>query len=190
MILSLTSGPYESAVSMKLTPSSTAHLTTRRASLRSVGSPQMPLPVSRIVPSPSRATRKSSPISNSPLRPAVSLSGFPDASLRFRRLLLLLKYLPVGLAVGIEATVFALRPIGFQFGRRDVPIRTAFPEHNTQVLSKLLQRRSSKKPVAVVDLEHHETRFENDDMRNHRIVLRVRVLGDVEILLNLACRIG
>src|SRR5712691_10160246 len=190
MIPSLTSGPYESAVSMKLTPSSTARLTTRMASLRSEGSPQIPLPVSRIVPSPSRATRKSSPISNSPPRPAVSFSGFPDASMAFPRLLLLLKYLPVGLAVGIKATVFALFPVGFQFGRRDVPIWTPFPEHNTQVLSKLLQRRSAKKPVAVVDLEHHATRFQNDDMRNHRIVIRVRVLGDVEILLNLASRIG
>src|SRR6266436_4012052 len=91
MISSLTLGPYESAVSMKLTPSSTARLTTRMASLRSAGSPQIPLPVSRIVPSPSRATRKSSPISNSPLRRAVSFSRFADASIAFPRLLLLLK---------------------------------------------------------------------------------------------------
>ena len=40
-------------------------------------------------------------------------------------------------------------------------------------------------PIAIVDLEYNETRFENDDMRDHRIVLGVRVLGDVEILLNL-----
>ena len=38
---------------------------------------------------------------------------------------------------------------------------------------------------AVVDLEYNEARFEDDDMRDHRIVLGVRVLGDVEILLNL-----
>src|ERR1700680_48384 len=50
--------------------------------------------------------------------------------------------------------------------------------------------RSAKKPVTVVDLEYNETRFEHDDMRNHRIVLRVRVLGDVEILLNLSSWIG
>ena len=38
-----------------------------------------------------------------------------------------------------------------------------------------------KKPVAVVDLEYNETRFEDDDMRDHRIVFGVRVLGDVEV---------
>ena len=43
---------------------------------------------------------------------------------------------------------------------------------------------------AVVDLEYNEARFEDDDMRDHRIVLGVRVLGDVEILLNLSSRIG
>src|SRR5580765_4186083 len=107
-----------------------------------------------------------------------------------RRLLLFPKHLRVGLAVGIKAPAFAIFPSGFQFGRRDVPIRTAFPECDTQVLSKLFQRRPAKKPVAVVDLEHHETGLENDDMRNHRVVLGVRVLGDVEILLNLASRIG
>src|ERR1700752_1620340 len=91
MIRSLTWGPYESAVSMKLTPSSTALLTTRMASLRPAVSPQIPLPVSRIVPSPSRATRKSSPISNSPLRRAVSCSRFPDASIACPPFLLFVK---------------------------------------------------------------------------------------------------
>jgi len=52
------------------------------------------------------------------------------------------------------------------------------------------QENRNKKPVAVVDLEHNETRFEDDDMRDHWIVIGVRVLGDVEILLNLASWIG
>jgi hypothetical protein len=47
-----------------------------------------------------------------------------------------------------------------------------------------------KKTVAIVDLEYNKTRFEDDDMWDHRIVLGVRILGDVEILLNLASRIG
>ena len=47
-----------------------------------------------------------------------------------------------------------------------------------------------KKPVAVVDFEYDETRFEDDDMGDHRIVLGVGVLGDVEFLLNLSSRIG
>src|SRR4029077_12629487 len=108
----------------------------------------------------------------------------------YRRLLLLPKYLTVGLAIGIKAIMFTAFPSGFQFGSGDVPVRTAFPQHNTQVLPKLFDGRPAKKPVAVVDLEYNETRFEDDDMRDHRIVLGVRVLGDVEILLNLASRIG
>src|ERR1700675_4166063 len=107
-----------------------------------------------------------------------------------RRLLLLPKHLPVGLAVRTKAIMFTPFPSGFQFRFSDVPIRTAFPQYSTQVLPQLFHGRSSKKPVAIVDLEYNETRFEDDNMRDHRIVLGVRVLGDVEILLNLASRIG
>src|SRR6266404_1668794 len=100
------------------------------------------------------------------------------------------KHLPVSLAIGIKAVMFTLFPSGFQFGPSDIPVRTAFPQHSPQVLPKLFDGRSAKKPVAVIDLEYNETRFEDDDMRDHRIVLGVRVLGDLEILLNLASRIG
>src|SRR6266849_7619987 len=86
--------------------------------------------------------------------------------------------------------MFTPFPSGFQFGLSDVPVRTAFPQHSAQVLPKLFDGRSAKKPVAVVDLEYNETRFEDDDMRDHRIVFGVGVLGDVEILLNLTSRIG
>src|SRR5712671_3473861 len=108
----------------------------------------------------------------------------------YRRLLLLPKHLPVGLPIGIKAITLTLFPSGFQLGRSDVPVRTAFLQHGTQVLPKLFNGRSAKKPVAVVDFEYNETRFEDDDMWDHRIVLGVRVLCDVEILLNLSSRIG
>ena len=52
-------------------------------------------------------------------------------------------------------------------------------------MSKLFDGRSAGKPIVVVDLEYNEARFEDDDMRDHRIVLGVGVLGDAEILLNL-----
>jgi hypothetical protein len=81
-------------------------------------------------------------------------------------------------------------PSGFQFGSGDIPVRTAFPQHGTQVLPKLFDGRPAKKPVAIVDLKYNQTRFKDDDMWDHRIVLGVRILGDVEILLNLASRIG
>jgi hypothetical protein len=58
------------------------------------------------------------------------------------------------------------------------------------ILHQAADGRSAKKPVAVVDLEYNETGFEDDDMRDHRIVLGVGVLGNVEVLLNLASWIG
>src|SRR4029453_13445674 len=61
MSSSLVSGPYASAVSIKLTPSSTARLRTLSALLRSGGQPQMPSPVIRIAPNPSRLTGRSPP---------------------------------------------------------------------------------------------------------------------------------
>src|SRR5437870_1495070 len=100
------------------------------------------------------------------------------------------KHLREGLVIGINAIVFTPFPSGFQFGLSNVPVRTALPQHNTQVLPKLFDGRSAKKPVAVIDLEYNQTWFEDDDMRDHRIVLGVRVLGDIEVLLNLASRIG
>src|ERR1700732_3438666 len=106
-------------------------------------------------------------------------------------LLLLPKYLPVGLAaIGIKAITLTLFPSGFQLRPSDVPVRTAFLQHRTQVLPKLFNGRSANKPVAVVDFEYNETRFEDDDMGDHRIVLGIRILGDVAILLNLSSRIG
>src|SRR6202521_2177851 len=110
--------------------------------------------------------------------------------IRWFRLLLLPKHLPVGLAIGIKAIMFTPFPSSFQFGPSDVPIRTALLQHGTQVLPKLFDGRSAKKPVAVVDLEYNETGLEDNCMGDHRIVLGVRILGDVEILLNLASRIG
>src|SRR6266403_5221 len=105
-------------------------------------------------------------------------------------LLLLPIHLPVGLAIGIKAIMFTPFASGFQFGLSNIPVRTAFLQHSTQVLPKLFNGRSAKKPVAVVDFEYNEIRFEDDDMGDHRIVLGIRILGDVEILLNLSTRIG
>jgi hypothetical protein len=108
----------------------------------------------------------------------------------YPRLFLLPKHLAVGFAVRIEAITFTPFPGGFQFRHGDVPVRTAFLQDRTQVLSKLFDGRSAKKPVAVVDLVYDESGFEDDDMQDHRIMVWVRVLGDVEVLLNLASRVG
>src|SRR5215813_671112 len=51
---------------MKFIPNSIALLKTRIASARFGGSPQIPDPVMRIAPNPSRVTRRSLPITNLP----------------------------------------------------------------------------------------------------------------------------
>src|SRR5882757_7456230 len=76
MRFSLTCGPYESAVSMKLVPSSTARRKTAFASSRSAGSPQIPGPVRRIEPKPRRFTVRSSPI---PIVPACAAEMLIDS---------------------------------------------------------------------------------------------------------------
>ena len=105
-------------------------------------------------------------------------------------LLLRTKRMPVGLAIRIKTITFTPFPSGFQFGPSDIPIRSTFLRHVAQVLPKLFDGRTAEKPIAAVNLEYDESRLEDDDMRDHRIVLGVRVLGDVQILLNLAPRIG
>src|SRR5215469_7197035 len=58
---SLVSGPYESAVSMKLTPLATTWRRRAMAAAGSGGSPQTPAPVMRIAPKPRRLTVRSPP---------------------------------------------------------------------------------------------------------------------------------
>src|ERR1051326_6111667 len=58
---SLTCGPYDSAVSIRLTPSSIAWRSTASASRLSFGGPQTPSPVMRIAPKPRRFTVRSPP---------------------------------------------------------------------------------------------------------------------------------
>jgi hypothetical protein len=81
-----------------------------------------------------------------------------------RRLLLLPKYLSVGFAVWIKVLMFTAFPSGFHFGPTNIPIRAEFVEHGAQVLPKLFDGRSAKKPVVVVDFEYNETRFQDDDV--------------------------
>src|ERR1700730_15895987 len=100
------------------------------------------------------------------------------------------KHLCEGLVIGIEAAMFTPFPSGFQFGPGDVPVRTALPQHSPQVLPKLFDGRPAKRPVDVRDREYDQTWYEDDDILDLRIVLGVRVLGDVEILLNLSSRVG
>ena len=81
-------------------------------------------------------------------------------------------------------------PRSFQLGPGDVPVRPALPGDHAQILPKFLHGRSAEVPIAIIDLVDDKTRFKHNDVRDHRIVLRISVLGDVQLLLNDAARIG
>jgi hypothetical protein len=60
----------------------------------------------------------------------------------------------------------------------------------TEVLTQILKRWAAEEPVAVVDLVDEQSGLENDDMRNHRIVVGIGVFGNIEILLNDSSGVG
>src|ERR1700685_2627259 len=65
-----------------------------------------------------------------------------------------------------------------------IPVGADFLRRGAQVVPKIDDRWTSPEPVAVIDAVNHEARLEYERMRDHRIVLGVGVLLDIEILLN------
>ena len=102
----------------------------------------------------------------------------------------LVEGLGVCLAVWVEKFLAAFLPRTFHLRRRNVPIRPAFPGDRAQVLTQFVHGRSSKEPVAAIDFVDDETRLKNNNVGDHWIVQMVRILGDVEILLNDTSRVG
>jgi len=92
--------------------------------------------------------------------------------------------------VWIEEVLTALLPRSFELRRCDIPIRPAFLRNRTQILAEIFQRGPAKEPVAIVNLVNCQAGLEHNRVRDHRIVLRIGVLSDVEIFLDLACRVG
>ena len=99
-------------------------------------------------------------------------------------LTLLAESLCKGLAVWIKQLLATLLPGRFEFGRRDVPVQTAFPRDDAQILTEILDRRPPKEPVTVVDLVNDKAGLQHDDVRDHRVVDRIGVLGNIKVLLN------
>ena len=105
-------------------------------------------------------------------------------------LILFTKSLDVRFAVWIEEFLAALRPRSFELGRCDIPIRPAFLRHRTQILAEIFQRGPAIEPVAIVNFIDYQTGLEHNRVRDHRVVFRIGVLSDVEVFLDLACRVG
>ena len=105
-------------------------------------------------------------------------------------LILFRKSLGERFAVRIEQFLATLLPRGFEFGRCDIPVRPTFFDNDAQILAEIFHGGPTKEPVAHVDLVNDKTGLEHNRVRNHRIVERIGVLGDVEILLDLTRWVG
>jgi hypothetical protein len=105
-------------------------------------------------------------------------------------LILFTESLDVRFAIRIEEGLAALLPRSFEFGRRDVPVRPAFPGNGTQVLAEIFESGPAEEPVAIVDLINDKAGLEDNHVRDHGIVNRISVFGDVEIFLDDTPRVG
>ena len=93
-------------------------------------------------------------------------------------------------AVRVKKFLPGLLPGGFELGRRDVPVWPALSCDRTQVLTQLFDSGPAEKPVAIVDFINDQTGLEDNRVRDHRIVDRIRILGDVEIFLDCPRSVG
>src|SRR5579875_3951756 len=73
--------------------------------------------------------------------------------------ILLLYRLGVSFTVRVEQFLPAIRPVAFHLRRGNVPIRPAFLRDSAKILTQILHRGPSKKPVPVVDFVDHEVRL-------------------------------
>src|SRR5258708_6402352 len=75
-----------------------------------------------------------------------------------------------------------------QPGSAEVPVGTDLARNGPQVVVEVIDRRAAPEPVAVVDAVDDEPRLEHERVRDHRVVLGVGVLLEVELLLDDAPR--
>src|SRR4029077_9386612 len=104
-------------------------------------------------------------------------SGFP--TLLSPILILFTESLGVRFVVGIKEFLSAFLPRSLKFGRCDVPIRPTFLSNGAQVLAEIFHRGPPEEPIAHVDLIYYKSGLEDNRVRNHRIVQRIGVFGDI-----------
>src|SRR5207302_10497128 len=88
--------------------------------------------------------------------------------------------------VAVERRALARLPRLAKAWGSQIPIGADLVCHLAKVPTKVLERRSAPEPIAVVDTVDGESRLEHKGMRDHRVVVRVGVLLDFEVLLHLS----
>jgi hypothetical protein len=75
-------------------------------------------------------------------------------------------------------------------GDTQIPVGTYLKGHSAQVMAEVFGRGPAPEPVTVVDAVDQQPGLEHQRVRDHRVVCRVGVLRDVEVLLDGALRVG
>ena len=88
------------------------------------------------------------------------------------------------LVPAVERRVVAGVPLLAQARRAQVPVGADLAHHLAQVVPEVDEGRTSPVPVAVVDPVDDEPGLQHQRVRDHRVVVGVRVLLDVEVLLH------
>src|ERR1700722_3249567 len=96
----------------------------------------------------------------------------------------------VTVPVRVMPRVVAGLPVFSQARRVQVPVRADLPGRLAQVTPQVLERRPAPEPVAVVDAVDDQARPEHQGVRDHRVVVRVGVLLDVQVLLDVPAGVG
>ena len=93
------------------------------------------------------------------------------------------------LVPSVEVRMIAGIPGLAQAGRAQIPVRADLLRHGAQIAAEIFDRRPAPEPVAVVDAVDDKARLEHERVRDHRIVLGIGVLLDVEVLLDRPLRV-
>ena len=90
----------------------------------------------------------------------------------------------------MEARVITGIPCIAESRGAQIPVWADFARHDAQIVPKIDDRWTSPEPITVINAVDDEAWLEDDRMRDHRIVLGVGVLLDVEVLLNRSAGVG
>src|ERR687892_2157974 len=171
-------------------PPSSPRVSLRRSGRDGVTTPVRSFSGARSVPAVSTATM-TPPASARPatrtMRPVVM---FMRARPSFRAPFPPSCALPKPLAVREEPVLLPSLPGLPEAVSGQVPVGTDLLEQLPEVPAEILHRRSAPVPIAVVHPEDPQARLQDQGERDHRVVVGIGVLLDVEVLLDLPAWVG
>src|SRR5271170_3925141 len=90
----------------------------------------------------------------------------------------------------MEGRQVASVPSLAESGLAQIPVGADLSHRRAQVVPEVGDGRPAPEPIAVIDAVDDESWLEHERVRDHRIIFRVGVFGDVEVLLNDSVGVG